>query len=293
MTSNITPPSLAADGDECLADKRMKWHQGTEEYSEVIHDLWRAAPSVRSKNGPLLLMMGDSISRGYAFGTFSFDPKDTLSILQHPDRLFNALATAENGHSRAMFSGILSQMQIQKAVRVALRPGDIILYQDWGWRPASYLASYHNFASFASLVREFPEIEVCLMNSFATVAAEPQYDFSRPCKDDPRSPNDAIAEVAADFSTSFVDVASLFSATETQYAAETGLSILNADGVHPNPFGNVLLAAALYRHIAKRRPPIDALEPLLALYAKTRGIKEQAVGNFVRIADTLLSEASA
>ena len=167
--------------DRRLANSRRTWLAGFEEIRRGHAALWAHAAG-RRKGERVIFLAGDSIVLGYGRRGFSFEADRPESVLQRIDRLINLLAGDRGLH--ALYSGALGRADIAKMFRSHSRPGDLLLYQDWGWRPQSYDATYTNFASVASLAGEFG-VEGVFLNSYARQSAQSSLRFDLPCSDRP------------------------------------------------------------------------------------------------------------
>jgi hypothetical protein len=267
---------------------RHAWEGHAQGLGDATGLLWQHLSRNRP-SGPLVMWVGDSIARGFAFGTFAFDPADPVSVLQHPERIFNALAAAGGHPARAAFSGVIGTAQLPKLLQTVLRPGDVLVHQDWGWRPRTLAANRSQIATVATLLREFDGIDLALLNGYAAPGVAKELDPSAPCSDAPSSTNDIVAEAAALYGARLIDVASSFAAVEAALGPH-GLSIMLPDKVHPDPAGNVLLAAVTYADLLGTAPRLEAVSPWLAAALEIRGRNSAAIGRITAAVDDALRD---
>ena len=252
------------DKKDILTKHRYAWQTTYSQWERSAHDLWRSTQSVRSDGGPIVLLVGDSIARGYSKESFDFDPNDELSIFKHPDRLLNQLARQNGSSWRACFSGLINLDHTQKAFELALTPGDVVLYQDWGPCAANYATTFHKFAYFASLTAELVENDLVFLDGFCTAKADKVFDFNRPCLDSRESPNHAIQAAAEVSNARFLSVTNRLHCAEETMGQLFGVSLFEPDGVHPNGFGNLFLAAILLLEMSQELPRLEPMNSLVS-----------------------------
>ena len=260
----VRPTVTTRDADQATALARARWQDALSAFDRAAHAVWDAARETREKDGPLLFMVGDSIVQGHAFGTFAFDPQREWSVFQHPDRLFCRLAADAGSPWRAAFGGVFSPAQLPKAIGRTLRPGDVVLYQDWGWRPAGYDAALWAFAAIAGLTAEFPGVRCALMTGHARPGTPAAFDPDAPCADTPLTANDAARAAAGRTGAEVLDAAAVLPVAEAAMAATLGGSLYGADGVHLNVYGNLFLAGWLLRRMDGGPVSLGAVQAPLA-----------------------------
>src|SRR5687767_14137554 len=116
------------------AHARRAWHDAEVVSRAAKMELVAACP----RDQPAAFIMGDSIAVGFWQGSYAFDPSEPQSALRHIDRLIGPLS---NGRIAGCYTAAAGVGPLAKLLRRAIRPGDALVYQDWGWRPRSYRAT--------------------------------------------------------------------------------------------------------------------------------------------------------
>lgn len=185
------------------------------------------------QDGPRVLMLGDSLSRGPSPRPGGAD------VFDHPDLMFNALAVEGGSPFRAFAPGqVLDEVAIGLVRQ--LRPADVLVVQDAG--------PHHGVAALAGLAVERliaaarPGVRPVAVTAPADAHTPSVCDWSTPLSP-AGSANDAVREAARRCAAGVVDLERLRPAWDAELAA-LDLRVLEPDGVHLTRAGAALYAAA-------------------------------------------------
>ena len=279
---------MDSSGRKDFVHQRHKWSEAADALAEETANLWNAMRASQP-DAPLIALVGDSIVRGFGPRGFDFDPPSSNSFLQHPDRILDHFLRTAGKKAIAAFSGIAGTSQITKLCQNHLRPGDHIIFQDWGWRPRTKDAVFHQFASVASLVREFDGINLWLTNGYAAEGVAASFDPRVPCVDTTLSPNDIINEVALLCGVGIINVEQRFSFAQA-HLKNHHLSLMLPDKIHPNAAGNVLLAGELYCCLYKETPPLKQLKEEMTASMNSLGYPSVSTDIIISIIEKALAD---
>jgi len=233
-----------------------------------------ADPGFEVLPGQRILLKGDSITRGYAFGNYS-DPSplrmipDIGTILlranhpRPPDFLrlenywqgLNADGTAKTTDSLA------AEIRLHIA-RGELRTGDWLIFEDAGpidkaVHPAPWPWTKDIYGNYRGLLRDMvraaePTIgrdHIVFMTMFDYNPKCPECAWDAPLDDGRHSGNDAIRDEARELGIRLIDMNGIMDAANGHLSARGWGRTVGPDGIHPNVYGNWVMALAILREL--------------------------------------------
>jgi hypothetical protein len=229
-----------------------------------------AAQGLGIPPGATVHFFGDSIFKGWGFGKYD-DPsplcriQDICAVLAR-DNLSAGLKLSrlaprpdEDGKRYGEEPGLLVKARVAEG---EIGPDDWIVYEDAGPHGASYHAYRHKLAGVCEAAAGARR-RVLLMTMFDYEPRIPDSAYDAPTRDVPaRSINDAIRDEAAAQGVGYVDMNRFMDHLQQFLKSEGWGSTCHRDGIHPNVFGNLLMAFVLLRALGAEIGDwkIDAIE---------------------------------
>jgi hypothetical protein len=205
--------------------------------------------------GATVHFFGDSIFKGWGFAKYD-DPsplcriQDICLMLARANRAdplkISRLAPRpdEDGRRYAERPGSLVRDRIKAG---EIGPDDWIVYEDAGPHGASYDAYRRKLAGICAAAAGGRR-RVLLMTMFDYKPSIPDSEYDAPTGDEPtRSIYDAIRDEAAAQRASCVDMNLFMDRLQAKLEERGWGSTCHRDGIHPNVFGNLLMAMVLLR----------------------------------------------
>lgn len=204
----------------------------------------------RSEYGRVVHIYGDSIARGWGFGIFEY--KNHLNRIQDIAQML----LRDNGVSEQELFFRFAWSQDVKRISQELssgmiRDGDIIVFEDAGPHEDNVEQRRERFLTIEEAVKgSGREVSLILTTMFDYWPTPPYYnsEYDALIGDSGMTMNQVVLEIAADGYPSVLDWNK-----QMDQAVEAlrlfGVSPMHRDGVHPNIFGNFLLATSLLNHI--------------------------------------------
>jgi hypothetical protein len=215
----------------------------------------RAAEGLDIPPGATVHCFGDSIFKGWGFGKYD-DPsplcriQDICALLARDNLAaglkINRLAprTDEDGKRYADEPGLLVKTRIAEG---EIGRDDWIVYEDAGPHGGSYHAYRRKLAGICEAAAGARR-RVLLMTMFDYQPKIPDSAYDAPTSDVPaRSINDAIRDEAVAQRVGTVDMNRFMDQLQEFLKSEGWGSTCHRDGIHPNVFGNLLMAFVLLR----------------------------------------------
>lgn len=261
--------------------------------------------------GQRILLKGDSITRGYAFGNYT-DPSPLRRIpdigamllrdnLARPPaflRLENYWeGIGEDGKAKTTDS-LAAEIRMNIA-RGELRTGDWLIFEDAGpidkaVHPAPWPWTKDIYQNYRKLLRDMVHAaentvgrdHILFMTMFDYQPKCGQCGWDAPLDDGKHSGNDAIRDEARELGIRVIDMNAIMDAAH-EYLTKRGWGrAVGPDGVHPNVYGNFVMTAAILRELGAdvSKWKIGAIEPRLAPESAGGDIGE--VWGFTRNPDT-------
>jgi hypothetical protein len=221
---------------------------------------WKVLPGQR------ILLKGDSITRGFAFGNYD-DPSPLrtipgiAAILLKDNRsrpvIFQRLDNLRQGPDGPADTVDSLAAELNACIRAGeLRTGDWLIYEDAGqihlgyhsvpWKKDLYL-NYRR--SLREMVRAIEDVvdrsHIVLMTMFDYDPSCANCKWDAPLDMVGRTGNDAIRDEAAELGIRVIDMNAIMDAADA-YLREKGWGRpVGPDGVHPNVIGNYVMALAI------------------------------------------------
>jgi len=220
--------------------------------------------------GQRVLLQGDSIVRGHAFGNYT-DPSPLRTIygianlllqdnLSHPPPMaaLPGVWAGLNPDGTPKTVDTLAD-EIRVHVRAGqLRPGDWLIYEDAGElnmvvHPAPWPDAVNMYArqreALRGLLRQADQCvgrdHVLMMTMFDYDPATPWCRWDAPLDDGVHSGNDAIRDEAAAQGVRVIALRRMMDRAEQIVAAQGWGRVVGPDGIHPNVYGNFVMALAI------------------------------------------------
>lgn len=220
------------------------------------------APIAQATPPRTVHLYGDSIMKGWGFGHY-----DDPSPLGRIDRIATMLARANGSSLRFNRTTVQAPYEICRAVaRGAIKATDTIVFEDAGPRfelAASEQSWLEHVVSCATKRRGkviARPSRLVFSTMFDFQPAYPLSTYDTPL-DDGRSVNDVTRQVARANRTGLLDWNGRMDAAAL---ALPELQLVHPDGIHPTPFGNILIAASILKRegvrIVNVAPLLDELE---------------------------------
>jgi hypothetical protein len=236
------------------------WAVGLSMGNDVRDEWFWGAKLGRTKR--MVWLFGDSISRGYALGTFAdlLPPADPLYHFRSIASMAN-LTLADNGRNErfAYAGGVISGNELDRAKTIAynqslllegiVRSGDLVVIEDAGDYPGTAI-EYQ--AELDSVIEPFVTagIETLLMTMF-DYSSNPADQFDR-IDESGLSRNDAIRAVALARGTRLVDMDSIMNQWRDAALYVDDVSVMR-DPIHPNVWGQGKMAGVLLKEADLRQ----------------------------------------
>lgn len=204
----------------------------------------------RAEYGRVVHIYGDSIARGWGFGVF--EHKNRLNRIQDIAQML----LRDNGVSEHELFFRFAWSQDVKRISQELssgmiRDGDIIVFEDAGPHEDNVKQRRERFLTIEEAVKgSGREVSLILTTMFDYWPTPPYYnsEYDALIGDSGMTMNQVVLEIAADGYPSVLDWNK-----QMDQAVESlrlfGVSPMHRDAVHPNIFGNFLLATSLLNHI--------------------------------------------
>jgi len=229
--------------------------------TEVMLEMCNAAKSNRDQFGKLVILFGDSISRGFGLKVFA----DEVTS-DHPLYKFRSISSTANWAlelndrpERFVYCGGMDEQNIKNVVAAGvIRSGDVVVLEDAG-DFAGGTAAYYSFWWKARKAASLPDVTVVLQSMFdycdrptdgGCVDAN-KYDLVRfASASDAGSRNDAIRSAAfatinpvsgsaLSGSTAFIDMNWVMDTWKNSALAIDGVPVILGDGIYPNVWGQM------------------------------------------------------
>lgn len=209
----------------------------------------------RVPSGAVVHLYGDSITKGWGFGRYD-DPSPLCRIqdianllaaanLADPPK-FVRLAPRE-GEPSALSSEAVDRLIKVRISAGEIGPEDCLVYEDAGPHGSSYHDYRRKLASICEAAKGANR-RVFLMTMFAYKPTVPESDYDAPTKDVPgKSINDAIRDEAEAQGVGCIDMDGCMDRLQEALKARGWGSTCHRDGIHPNVFGNTLMALVVLR----------------------------------------------
>ncbi|MFM8496696.1 MAG: hypothetical protein ACKOEM_14445 [Planctomycetia bacterium] len=196
--------------------------------------------------------LGDSIFKGWGFATY-----DNPSPLCRVQDICNLLAK-DNLDSPTAFVRMAHEAAgppdrpdffLKVAALHDIGPQDWVIYEDAGPHGSSYHGYRRKLALVADAVAaEDRRLFFMTMFDYQPPLAESEYDA--PTKDEPaKSINDAIRDEAAARGLTVIDMNRAMDRLQQELQRTCGGSTCFPDGIHPNVFGNLLMALVIVKSL--------------------------------------------
>jgi hypothetical protein len=205
--------------------------------------------------GATVHFFGDSIFKGWGFGKYD-EPSPLCRIqdictllardnLTAPPRISRLAPRAvEDGKRYGEEPGALVKARIGEG---EIGPDDWIVYEDAGPHGASYHDYRRKLAGICQAAAGANR-RVILMTMFDYRPSIPDSAYDAPTRDVPgRSINDAIRDEAAAQRVACLDMNGFMDRLQEALQGQGWGSTCHRDGIHPNVFGNLLMAFVLLR----------------------------------------------
>ncbi len=204
----------------------------------------------RSEYGRVIHIYGDSIARGWGFGVFEY--KNPLNRIQDIAQML----LRDNGVSKQELFFRFAWTQDVKRISQELnsgmiKDGDVVVFEDAGPHEDNVEQRRQRFLAIKETVKKSRrEVSLVLTTMFDYWPTPLYYnsEYDALIGDSGMTMNQVVLEIAADGYPSVLDWNK-----QMDQAVEAlrlfGVSPMHRDGVHPNIFGNFLLAASLLNHI--------------------------------------------
>jgi hypothetical protein len=255
--------------------------------------LW-ASPSEAAVR--IIHLFGDSISRGYALGGFAETilPSNPLYVFRSPWAMGNAVLEANGAPYRMVFHSVGSveladptglHMSDVIAAAVAdggVTAGDVVVIEDAGahsQNPDTYQAALTSAVTAASA----PGVKVIVMTMFDYSPAATNMQWSTPFVGSSgvtRTMNAAI--IAGAGSATLVDMKAAMDGYKAYAIGQVNGPVMQADGVHPNIYGQALFAGEVLK-AAGARPWLSYVDNNSVDQPKLNAITEVAHVNYQSI----------
>jgi hypothetical protein len=222
--------------------------------------------------GQRLLLKGDSIVKGYAFGNYTnSSPLRTLYGIASVLLKENLPFPPQAGLLPPVWAGLDSNGipvtvdtlggEIQVNIRKGdLRPGDWLIYEDAGEldkvvHPPPWPSATNMYQKQREAIRTLVlEAENCigrehvrLMTMFDYDPKYPLCKWDEPLDDHQHSGNDAIRDEAAALGVGVIDMNEIMDQAEAYIVGSGWGRLVGADGIHPNVYGNCVMSMAILR----------------------------------------------
>lgn len=204
----------------------------------------------RSQYSRIIHIYGDSIARGWGFGVFE-DP----SPLNRVHDIANILI-ADNGFApkelyiRYAWSQDIEQMRTELASGM-IKSGDTIVFEDAGPHEDNVEVRRQRFLSMKEVIKlSGRDVQLILTTMFDYWPTPPYYnsEYDAVIGQSGLTMNDVVRSLAADGSCQLLDWNSQMDLAMIEFQ-KFGASPMHRDMVHPNIFGNFLLAVSLLKHL--------------------------------------------
>jgi len=200
----------------------------------------------------IIHIYGDSIASGYVFGEFE-DPNPLNRIQDIANMLL-----AENGYAPKKLWVRYAGSQDIKQMRTELASGlivdwDIILYEDAGPHENNVVARRQRYLDIKRIIEESGrKVSLILTTMFDYKPHPPGYynsEYDALIENSGLTMNDVARSVASDSACSLLDWNSKMDLAMEILPQRFRFSPMFIDGIHPNIFGNLLLASSLLNHM--------------------------------------------
>ncbi|MCC6179107.1 MAG: SGNH/GDSL hydrolase family protein [Chloroflexi bacterium] len=224
-------------------------------YDEVVRN--------RDTYGRVIWLYGDSISQGYALGTFAPPADHPLYAVRSPASTYRAIAE-ENGIADVLVRVewlIAADEQGQMSFRPnwirraivsgAIRRGDVVLLEDAG--PHTVEAMLYQVALDCLRAEATDRHEItCVMLTTPDYPPAPENSQWDRLLRDGRSVNEAIREAATlarpwRGRTVLLDMNAEMDRRRASALSQDGVDVMHPDGIHPNVWGQCLYVGQILR----------------------------------------------
>ncbi len=224
--------------------------------------------------GQRIFLKGDSITKGFAFGNY-VNPSPLRTIygianillkdnVKHPPRMSH-LSWIWQGLNPDGSPKTVDSLagEIQVNIRDGeLRPGDWMVYEDAGGldnfvHPAPNPNSKDMYRRYREALREMVleaqgtigRDHIRFMTMFDYQPKVPWSAWDAPLDDGAHTGNDAIRDEAAALGVRVIDMNRIMDRTEEYIEAEQWGRLVGSDGIHPNVYGNFVMALAVLQSL--------------------------------------------
>ena len=223
-------------------------------------------------------LYGDSISRGFALGVFADEiaPSHPLYPFRSPAAMMNGVMEESGLKHVAAYMGdaVTPHFDIPARIRQrikqgAIRPGDFVVIEDAGNHGSDPDAYYVKMAALRQAVTEEHGITCVMMTMFdyPPAPAGYQYDLAFNGKTHNAATRQAATETKPYVGqTILVEMDAIMDARRSYQMGHTGTDVVLGDGIHPNVWGQALIAGEVLK-AAGLRQIIGSVENAIALAA--------------------------
>ena len=204
----------------------------------------------RRKYRRIVHLYGDSIARGWGLGVFEdANPLNRVQDIANMLLADNSIPP-ESLFVRYAWSQDVEQMRRELASGMIV-DGDVIVFEDAGPHENNVDARRQRFLNMKRTIEESGrKVSLVLTTMFDYWPTPPYYnsEYDAIVGDSGVTMNDVVRSVATSASSSLLDWNTKMDMAVTEFR-RFGISPMHRDAVHPNIFGNLLLAASLLNHI--------------------------------------------
>lgn len=214
-------------------------------YSDDNRDLYKK----------VIHLCGDSIVRGYGFKDFDHpSPLNRINDICQIIALENGYKITDIVFRRNISQNIWSiRDNVQKGL---IRDGDIFIFEDAGPHLNNFKAAIYYFSlmkivpSYSSKNDRNLDVKVILTTTpnYETLPGYYNSDYDMPLDQTGETINDAIRQVALQTPRGLLDW-NLIMDTGVERMKKFNIKLMHDDGVHPNIFGNYLLAISILNYL--------------------------------------------
>jgi lysophospholipase L1-like esterase len=223
------------------------------------------------KPGERILMLGDSITRGYGFGNYT-DPAPLRSVygtaevllrenVRRPPEFLRLSGGWQGLNPNGAPIGPVDSLrgQVRYCIdRGEIRPGDWLVYEDAGEidmfiHPAPKRLDHEIYPKYRQALGEMIRATDSVISRQHFIAMT-MFDYQPRCKwcrwDEPlddgvHTGNDIIRDTAAELGIPVIDMNQIMDTANELIAAKGYGRTVGPDGIHPNVYGNFVMALAI------------------------------------------------